>query len=71
MALLTDGPNTIKKKARYERRLRNITRRMEQLEEDFTAADSIEAELRVNEQINRQRGYYLRTLRRLGRKIYG
>jgi hypothetical protein len=57
----SDGPNRIKKLARHLRRQRNIERRLAQLERDFEAADSMEAELRI------KRLYLLRTDNRLER----
>jgi hypothetical protein len=63
----SDGPNRIKKLARHLRRQRNIERRLVQLERDFEAADSMEAELRINDEIRRQRLYLLRTDNRLER----
>lgn len=54
------GPNSPKKLARLLRRRDNIERRIGQLERDFEAAGSMEAELRINDEIRRQRIYLLR-----------
>ena len=62
---MSDGPNRIKKLARLLRRQRNIERRLAQLERDFEAANDMEAELRINDEIRRQRMYLLRVDNRL------
>ena len=62
---MSDAPNTIKKLARNLRRQHNIERRLAQLERDFDAANSIEAELRINDEIRQQRLYLLRVDNRL------
>lgn len=63
--MTSDGPNRIKKLARFLRRQRNIERRIAQLELDFEKANSMEAELRINDEIRRQRLYLLRVDNRL------
>lgn len=51
--------------ARNLRRRDNIIRRLSQLEHDFEASNSVEAELRINEEIARQNLYLARAERRL------
>ena len=68
--MLTDAPNRIKKLARYMRRLDNIQRRLGQLERDFEAADSMDAELRINAEIAQQHEYLARVERRLRRPAH-
>ena len=63
---MTDPPNGVKKLARNLRRRDNIERRLAVLERDFEAANSMEAELRINDEIRRQRLYLLRVDARLG-----
>lgn len=67
--MLSDGPNRIKRHARLARRADNILRRVRALEADFEAADSTEAELRINEQIARQHEYLRRTEARVKRSL--
>ncbi len=67
---MSDPPNRIKKVARHMRRLDNIQRRVARLERDFEAADSAEAELRINAEIARQHEYLARVERRIGRPAH-
>jgi hypothetical protein len=57
---------TVKKLARNLRRRDNIERRLAALEQDFEAANDMEAELRINDEIRRQRLYLLRVDAKLG-----
>lgn len=59
------GQLRINKRHRTERRLANIERRLDQLDRDFEAANSVEAELRINDAIARQLVYRQRVMRRL------
>lgn len=65
------APNQIKRKARYMRRLTNIQRRLGQLERDFEDADSMDAELRINEEIAQQHALLARVERRLRGSVSG
>lgn len=58
-------PNSPKKLERLLRRQSNIERRLRQLERDFEAANDMEAELRINDEMRRQRLYLLRIDNRL------
>lgn len=69
--MTSDGPNRIRRLARLLRRQRNIERRIGQLERDFEAANSMEAELRINDEIRRQRLYLLRVDNRLAESTRG
>ena len=66
--LAGSAPNRIKKPARHARRLRNIERRMAQLERDFEEAGDLKAELRILDEVAQQRAYMERTLWRMGRQ---
>lgn len=59
------GYSGVRKLGKLLRRKENIERRVAQLERDFEAADSMEAELRIQAEVYQQNIYYARVLRRL------
>lgn len=63
---MSDAPNRLKKLQRHLRRRANIERRLDQLDKDFEAANSMEAELRINDEIRLQHVYLARVEKRLG-----